>query len=153
MNDGGFRADQSAVDRLVVRLVRAQRGRLGKLVNGFLRLRGTDISPQVHVGDDLRLPHTGIGVVVHPRTVLGDRVTLYQNVTIGRADIWNPGADFPGIVVEDDVILGAGAVVLAGSDGLTLGRGTIVGANAVLTRSTGPGEVWAGNPAALVRRR
>ena len=47
------------------------------------------------------------------------------------------------------MIIGAGAVVLVSRGTLTLGRGSIVGANAVLTRSTGPGEIWAGNPATL----
>jgi serine O-acetyltransferase len=75
-------------------------------------------------------------------------------VTIGRADLWRPAsADFGGVVVEDDAIVGTGAVVLVSKGTLTLGRGSIVGANSVLTRSTGPGEIWAGNPARRIRHR
>jgi len=58
-----------------------------------------------------------------------------------------------GIIIEDDVILFPGAKILAG-DGITrLQRGTIVAANAVLTGSTGPGEIWAGVPARLIGKR
>jgi serine O-acetyltransferase len=53
-------------------------------------------------------------------------------------------------VIEDDVIIGAGAVVLFSRGTLTVARGTIVGANAVLTRSTGENEIWAGVPARRV---
>ena len=146
-------AEQSAVDRLVVWLVRHQNGQFGKVVNALLRLRGTDISPQATLGADLRLPHTAIAVVVHPRARIGNHVTIYQGVTVGRADVWRGGADFVGIDIEDDVVLCAGAVVAAPPGGLRIGRGTIVGANAVLTTSTGEFEVWAGSPARKLRDR
>ena len=57
------------------------------------------------------------------------------------------------MVVEDGAILGVGAVVLVSKGTVTLGRGSIVGANSVLTRSTAPGEIWAGNPARRIRHR
>ena len=52
------------------------------------------------------------------------------------------------------MIIGAGAKVLF-RDGqwLTIGRGAVVGANAVVTRSVPPGEVWAGVPAKRVGQR
>jgi serine O-acetyltransferase len=56
-------------------------------------------------------------------------------------------------VVEDDVILAPGAKVLARQGVLTVGRGSVVGANAVLLESTRPGEIWAGVPARCVGRR
>lgn len=54
------------------------------------------------------------------------------------------------IVVEDDVWIGAGAVVLAG---LTIGHGSVIGANAVVTKSCEPYSVLGGVPARLLRKR
>jgi serine O-acetyltransferase len=80
--------------------------------------------------------------------LVGDNVTLYPHVTIGRADIWRDKApDFSGCIVGDEAIICVGAIVLSKHGVLRIGKGTVVGANAVLTQSTGDGEVWAGVPA------
>jgi serine O-acetyltransferase len=50
-------------------------------------------------------------------------------------------------------VLCAGAVVLFGDDGMTIGAGTVIAANAVLTCSTGQGEIWAGSPARKIADR
>lgn len=146
----------SQLDGLATRLVYARAGRLGKPSRLLLQLFGIDVPKNVMIGRDLELHHATSGLVIHPDTVIGDRVTLLQNVTVGRADPWIPVGDAGPAVIElrDDVILGAGAVVLtAAGTRLVVGEGTIVGANAVLTRSTGRREVWAGNPAKKVRDR
>jgi serine O-acetyltransferase len=94
-------------------------------------------------------------VVIHPSTTIGNNVTVFQGVTLGRADIYrsNETTPFEGIVLEDNVTVCAGAKVLCSSGVLRLSRGTIVGANAVLTHSTGPGEIWVGIPARPIRTR
>ena len=76
-------------------------------------------------------------------------------MTLGRADIYLPmeESQFQGIVIEDDVILCPGAKVLGKEGVLTVRRGTVVGANAVLLQSTGEDEIWAGVPARLVGKR
>ena len=96
-----------------------------------------------------------MGVVIHPKTVIGARVGLYPGVTLGRADVYRPASQsaFEAIVVEDDVILGAGAKVLCEKGILRIGRGTVLGANAVLLNSTAENEIWAGIPARFVGKR
>jgi acetyltransferase-like isoleucine patch superfamily enzyme len=54
------------------------------------------------------------------------------------------------IVVEDDVWIGTGAIVLSG---VIMGRGAVVGAGAVVTRSIPPGAIVAGNPARIISYR
>jgi serine O-acetyltransferase len=151
-----FQIPMNGLDRIVVRLVYAQRiPVLGRVARWLLRWRGTDIDPAALTGHGLRIRHGGMGIVVHPSTCLGDNVTLFHQVTIGRARIWEPPpADRAGHVqVEADAVLCAGAVVLFDDADLTIGRGTVVGANAVLTRSTGQWEIWAGSPARKVAER
>lgn len=128
---------------------------LGRLAYYVLKFMGVEIPRSVPVGVDFELAHGGFGVVIHSRSVIGDRVKVYPGVGLGRADIYNPmeKSSFEGIVVEDDVILAPGCKVL-GKDGLLrLRRGTVVGANAVLLQSTGEFEIWAGVPARCVGRR
>lgn len=45
---------------------------------------GCEIQYSVKVGDDFFLEHNGLGVVIHPNVIIGDNVTVYQNVTIGK---------------------------------------------------------------------
>ena len=80
---------------------------------------------------------------------------MHCGVTLGRADIYRPMEDsaFEAIEVGDDVVLSPGAKVLCSSGVLTIGRGSVIGANAVLLDSTGENEIWAGIPAVKVGSR
>jgi serine O-acetyltransferase len=122
---------------------------VGRLAYYALKLIGVELPLSVSVGNDFELAHGGFGVVIHSRATIGDRVKIYPGVSLGRADIYRPmeHSRFEGIVVEDDVILSPGAKVLCKQGVLRVRRGTVVGANAVLTQSTGENEIWAGIPA------
>ena len=122
---------------------------LGRLAYYGLKILGVEIPRAVPVGSDFELAHGGVGVVIHSKSVIGARVKIYPGVTLGRADIHLPAerSKFEGIVIEDDVILAPGAKVLCKEGTLRVGRGTVVGANAVLLQSTGEYEIWAGVPA------
>jgi serine O-acetyltransferase len=120
-----------------------------------LKLLGVEIPRSVIVGEQFELAHGGFGVVIHPKTVIGKHVKIYPGVTLGRADIYRPATQsrFKSITVEDDAILCPGAKILCKEGVLTIGRGSVVGANAVLLESTGENEIWAGVPAHCVGSR
>jgi serine O-acetyltransferase len=128
---------------------------LGHLAYLLLKLLGIEVPRRVQIGREVTLEHGGFGVVIHPDCEIGDRVKIYPGVTLGRADIYRKfeASEFEGILIEDDVVLAAGAKVLGKQGVLRVGRGTVVGANAVLLESTGPEEIWAGIPARCVGRR
>jgi len=128
---------------------------IGRLAYYALKLLGVEIPLSVRIGRDLELAHGGFGVVIHPHTTIGDRVKIYPGVGLGRADVHLPASQsaFEGILVEDDVILGSGAKVLCKQGMLRIGRGSVIGANAVLLQSTGECEIWAGLPARCIGRR
>jgi len=89
-------------------------------------------------GEGLYLPHP-YGIVVHSATVIGDRVTLMQNITLGENQR-RPGVP----VIGNDVVIGAGACVLGP---ITVGDGAMVAAGAIVIRDVKPGQTVAGNPA------
>jgi serine O-acetyltransferase len=128
---------------------------IGRLAYLALKLLGVEIPLAVRIGPGFLLHHGGMGVVIHPKTTIGARVGIYPGVTLGRADVHRPAAQsaFEAIVVEEDVILGAGAKVLCERGTLRIGRGTVLGANAVLLQSTAENEIWAGIPARRVGKR
>ncbi len=128
---------------------------LGKLFYYLLKLLGSEIPVSVEIGPDFILEHGGHGVVIHSKARIGAGVHVYQGVTVGRADIYLPSEDseFEAIEIGDDVILSPGCKVLCKTGTLKVGRGTVVGANAVLLQSTGEDEIWAGSPARKIGPR
>lgn len=128
---------------------------LGALAYYSLKLLGIEIPRSVRIGSDFELAHGGFGVVIHSKTLIGERVKIYPGVGIGRADIYQPAhlSRFEGVIIEDDVILAPGAKVLCKEGVLRVRRGTVVGANAVLLQSTGENEIWAGVPAHYIGKR
>lgn len=133
-------------------LVQQRRHRVAREIMLFY---GLDVPAACTIGQGFMIQHRGIGTVLHPQCTIGSNVTIYHQVTIGRADPHVPRDESPmdHICIEDDVILYPGAKVLGGPGVTRIGRGTIIGANAVVTRSTGDWEIWAGAPARKVGTR
>lgn len=128
---------------------------LGKLFYYLLKLLGSEIPVSVPIGEGFILEHGGHGVVIHSKAQIGDRVRIYQGVTLGRADIYQSMeySRFTGIEIGNDVILCPGCKVLCSEGTLKVGDGTVVGANAILLESTGENEIWAGSPARCIGQR
>jgi serine O-acetyltransferase len=104
---------------------------------------GIDIHPGATIGSGCFIDH-GTGVVIGETAIIGQRVRIYQNVTLGAKSIPTDG-DGRAVkgqprhpIVEDEVVIYAGATVLGR---VTIGRGAIIGGNVWLTRSVPPGSV------------
>lgn len=141
---------------IYTRLVYARtRPLLGRIAYLTLKLLGVEIPGSVLIGKDFELAHGGFGVVIHPKSVIGDRVKIYPGTTLGRADVHLPieRSGFESIVIEDDVILASGAKVLCKEGTLRVSRGTVLGANSVLLNSTRDNEIWVGVPAKCIGER
>ena len=103
---------------------------------------GSDIHPGARIGERFFIDH-GTGVVIGETAVIGRNVRLYQAVTLGakRFPAGEDGTLVKGEarhpIVEDDVVIYAGATVLGR---VTIGRGSTIGGNVWLTRSVPPGS-------------
>ncbi len=106
------------------------------------RLTGIDIHPGASIGREFFIDH-GTGIVVGETAVIGDRVTLYQGVTLGAKSfqVDESGHLVKGQprhpIVEDDVTIYASATVLGR---VRIGRGSVIGGNVWLTHSVPPGS-------------
>jgi serine O-acetyltransferase len=102
---------------------------------------GIDIHPGAQIGGSFFIDH-GTGVVIGESCIIGERVRLYQAVTLGakRFEKDEAGKLVKGTarhpIVEDDVVIYAGATILGR---ITIGRGAIIGGNVWVTRSVPPG--------------
>jgi serine O-acetyltransferase len=103
---------------------------------------GIDIHPGAQIGRRFFIDH-GTGVVIGETAIIGENVRLYQAVTLGakRFPVGDDGALVKGNarhpIVEDDVIVYAGATILGR---VTIGRGSTIGGNVWLTHSVPPGS-------------
>jgi galactoside O-acetyltransferase len=85
---------------------------------------------------------------------IGNRVLIAANVTITSREHpvalprWGVTTDAP-VVIEDDVWIGAGAVILPG---VTIGRGSVIAAGAVVTADVPPFTVAGGVPARMIKQ-
>lgn len=101
------------------------------------------------IGNDVLIANN-VGLVGrhdHDHTAIG--IGIRRAPWIGDDDYSGPGLEAP-LVIEDDVWIGFGAVVLSGT---TVGRGAIVAAGAVVIDDVAPYDIVAGNPARPVARR
>lgn len=64
--------------------------------------------------------------------------------------IHNQGMSSKGIIIEDDVWIGTQAIIC---DGVVIAKGCVIGANAVVTKSTKPYEIYVGAPAKSIGKR
>jgi serine O-acetyltransferase len=113
------------------------------LRRAVLHLYGSVLDPALHLPASTHLGYGGVGIVIHAGARIGERVLVSHGVTIGGR------AGHPGLpVVEDDVKIGAGAVILGP---VRIGRGALVGANAVVLHDVRPDAVVGGVPARELR--
>ena len=102
-------------------------------------ITGIDIHPGATIGKYFFIDH-GTGIVVGETTVIGDRVKIYQGVTLGALST-RGGQSLRGKrrhpTIQDNVTIYAGASVLGGET--VIGKGCVIGSNAFITRSVAPG--------------
>jgi serine O-acetyltransferase len=100
---------------------------------------GVEIHPAATIGGEFFIDH-GSGVVIGETAEIGDRVTLYQGVTLGGTG-FQPGKRHP--TLGDNVTVGSGAKLLGP---IEVGDGAKIGANTVVVEDVPPGATVVGNP-------
>lgn len=99
------------------------------------------VPPGVQMGTNVLLGYKGLGVIIHRRAVIGNNVLVGAHVTIGGRSEFT---EVP--IIEDDVLIGAGAKILGP---VRIGRGARIGANAVVITDVPPGATAVGVPARI----
>ena len=105
---------------------------------------GCDIKPTTVIGEGFEIFHSAHASVVSPGTVIGRNVSLRQNTTIGAKGF--SGAERSPII-EDDVTIGPNVCIIGD---ITVGKGAIIGAGAVVVKEVPKYAIVAGNPAKVI---
>ncbi len=117
---------------------------------------GIDIHPGVQIGERFFIDH-GTGVVIGETTVIGNRVRIYQGVTLGALSLNKDECQqlrdkkrHP--TIEDDVIIYANATILGGDT--IIGCRSVIGGNVWLTESVPPDTVvFLKKPELIIREK
>lgn len=129
-----------AVHRLAHELYQLHVPMLPRLMSEWVhRETGIDIHPGAQIGASFAIDH-GTGIVIGETSVIGERVRIYQGVTLGALAVSKHLANrkrHP--TIGDDVVLYANATILGGNT--VVGEGAIVGGNVWLTTSVPPRSV------------
>jgi len=144
LNQKGFHGLQ--IQRVAHRLWHAGRSGFALTLTNDASMRfGVDIHPAARIGCGVMLDHA-TGIVIGETAVLGDDVSILQNVTLGGTGK-ECGDRHP--KVRDGVMLGAGATVLGN---IEIGAFAKVAAGSVVLSAVPPHCTVAGVPARIVRR-
>lgn len=119
---------------------------LARLISQFARfLTGIEIHPGATIGKRLFIDH-GLGVVIGETSVIGDDVTMYHGVTLGGKSLESVKRH---PTIGNNVVLGAGCKIMGN---ILIGDNSMVGANAVVTKSLPPHSVVGGVPARSLKK-
>lgn len=113
----------------------------GALYLGIELATGSTVNREAKIGDAPHFVHSG-NIKIHPDVVIGDRVGIMHDVTLGT------GSDRPGVPkIGNDVFIGAGAKILGDVE---IGDGAIVAANSLVIKSVPAGATAIGVPARVI---
>ena len=110
---------------------------------------GIDIHPGATIGNHFFIDH-GTGIVIGETAIIGNKVKLYQGVTLGALYVGKELANkkrHP--TIEDNVIIYSGSTILGGET--VIGHDTVVGGNAWVTDSVQPFSVVYHKPSVVIR--
>ncbi len=132
------------VSRIVNRMNRTRCKSISLFWHYYLRVvYACDIMPKLNIGDNVRFAHNGLGVIINQNARIGNNVKIGGNVVIGGR-----GRKGEAPNIEDNVLIGASALVLGG---ITIGHDSIIGAGSVVLKDVPPNCVVVGNPAKIIK--
>jgi len=109
--------------------------------------RGTNIGALSHIGRDVTIGETCKiqgSVYIADACIIGNEVFIGPNATLTNDRHPPSGGKWSPVVVEDKVVIGANATIVAG---VRLCEGCVIGAGSVVTEEVPSEQVWVGNPA------
>ena len=116
---------------------------ISRIIDASLFILFSTVLPsKTQIGKGTILAHGSLGNVFHPDAIIGERVLIAHNVTIGGKSDKSDGLP----TIGNDVYIGAGAKIIGN---IHIGNDSLIGANAVVVKSVPPGSLVVGIPAII----
>ncbi len=132
--------------RIAHKLYRKKKHFTARLISQISRFfTGIEIHPGAQMGESILIDH-GMGVVIGETAVVGNRVTIYQGVTLGGTGK-DTGKRHPNI--GDNTVIGSGAKILGP---INIGDNVKIGANSVVLSDVADNSTAVGIPAKVRRQ-
>ena len=108
-------------------------------------LTSSEINAKAQIGKDIVLCHGANGIIVSPKAIIGDNVTIFHQVTIGQ----NSGSskEWGAPKIGNNVLIGAGAKIIGP---ITIEDNVKIGANAVVVKNIPADSIAVGIPAKVI---
>ena len=124
---------------------------IARIISQTIRFfTGIEIHPGAKIGKNLFIDH-GMGVVIGETSDIGNNVTIYHNVTLGGTSPSINAKEQRNLkrhpTLHDNVVVGSGAQILGP---IIIGKNSLIGANAVITKDVPEKSIMIGNPAKRV---
>ena len=120
-------------------------GGIAQLIKNINRvIYSCDIAYQVDIPISTKMPHQAMGVVMHPKTVIGDNCTIFSKTTFGAAHGEDETDGSP--VIWNNVMVGVGATILGP---IRIGNNVSIGAHAVVINNVPDNAIVAGIPSEI----
>ena len=105
------------------------------------------------LGKNVKIPHPDLvnlySCEIGDDSFIGPFVEITSGVKIGkRCRIQSHSFICAGVIIEDDVFIGAHTIILKGSK---IGKGSVIGAGSVVSKDIPEGQIWAGNPIRYIK--
>lgn len=112
-------------------------------------LYNAHIPCEATIGNGTLLGYGGMGIVIHTNAKIGRNCMILQQVTIGTSvPFFDMKKLHPVPIIEDNVYIASGAKILGG---ITIGTGSVIGANSVVTKDIPPHSLVLGIPGKVIK--
>lgn len=115
-----------------------------------------ELGNSVYIGNNCVIQSAHGNIKIGNHVMLGPGVNLHggnhvmNQVGVYMDQVQKNFGDDPDLIIEDDVWIGSNAIILGG---VTVGRGSVVGAGTVVTKSVPPYSIVVGNPGKVIKKR
>lgn len=121
--------------------------RLARYLHKRIQQYGVFISEKSCLAQDIKFPHP-IGIVIGEGVIIGNKVKIFQNVTLGGARIGDGiEGNYPRI--GNNVVIFAGAVIIGS---ISIGDNSIIGANSVVIKDVPANSTCVGAPGRIIQK-
>lgn len=99
---------------------------------------GCYVGKNVQIGENVIFAHNSLGTVIYTDTILEDGVRIYQNVTLGKADVVSKEAGVKFIIRKNAILCAGAKLFCKANETLEIGENSIIATNAVVISSVPP---------------